>query len=59
MDEIWEERHETYSKAKIELILNGFSVKEVLIDIDELKEYYIKKGIKNDAKARSKFLSGR
>jgi hypothetical protein len=48
MHETWEEWHEAYSNAKKELILKGFSVKDVIIDIDELiglqkeaKELYI------------------
>ncbi len=59
MHETWEEWHEAFLNTKKELILNGFIIKEVIIDIDELKEYCRKKGIKNDGKARSTFASGR
>jgi hypothetical protein len=59
MHETWEEWHEAYSNAKKELILKGFSVKDVIIDIDELKEYCREKGIKNDGNARSMYASSR
>lgn len=39
---------------------NGFNVNDVFIDIDELKEYCRKKGIKkNNGKSHSMFASGR
>jgi hypothetical protein len=59
MHETWEEWHEAYSNTKKELILKGFSVKDVIIDIDELKQYCLEKGVKNDGKARSLFASSR
>lgn len=59
MHETWEEWHEAFLNTKKKLILNGFIVRDVVIDIDELNEYCRNKGIKNDGKARSMFASSR
>lgn len=59
MHDTWEEWHAAFLNTKKELILNGFIVKDVIIEIEELKEYCRKKGIKNDGKARFTFVSGR
>lgn len=59
MHDKWEDWHAEYLKAKTTLILHGFTVKDVIVDINELKEYCKKRGIKNDGSARSQFVIGK
>ena len=58
MHNTWKEWHEAYLKTKKELIFRGLKVNDFVVDIDELAKYCILQGIKNDGKARSKFVSG-
>jgi hypothetical protein len=57
MYDTWKDWHNAYSKTKKELISQGFFVKDFIVDIDELQDYCRKRGIKNDGKARSQFVS--
>ena len=57
MHDTWSEWHAAYLKAKSELIREGYMVRDVEIDIDELIEYCKLRGIKNDGKARSQFVN--
>lgn len=59
MHDTWKDWHKAYLKTKKELILQGFKVNDFVIDIDELEGYCAMRGIKNDGKARSQFLTNR
>lgn len=59
MHETWEEWHKTYFKLKKKLKSQGFTVKDFVVDIDELNNYCKLRGIKNDGRARSQFVSNR
>lgn len=53
----WEQWHEQYLIAKRHLESDGIKVNDVSIVIDELIRFCFQKGIKNDGKARSQFVS--
>jgi hypothetical protein len=57
MHDTWKDWHTSFLKTKSEFIKQGFVVKEIEVDIDELVEYCKMRGIKNDGKARSQFVS--
>jgi len=59
MHDTWKEWHKAYQKTKNGLIAKGFIVKDFVVDIDELINYCKIRGIKNDGKARSKFVTNR
>lgn len=59
MYETWKEWHESYLKGKRMFIEKGFKVYDVEVDINELIEYCKLRGIKNDSKARSEFVSNK
>jgi hypothetical protein len=56
MHNSWDDWFKAYSKLKTQLIKDGFFVKEVSININELINYCIDRKIKNDGKARSQFV---
>jgi len=56
MHDTWDDWFKAYSKLKTHLFSEGFSVKEVSININELIDYCIDRKIKNDGKARSQFV---
>lgn len=56
MHDSWDDWFKAYSKLKSQLITEGFLVKEVSININELIDYCIDRKIKNDGKARSQFV---
>lgn len=45
-----------FEKTMRDLTNQGFEVVNIVVDLDELKEYYRLRGIKNDRKARSQFV---
>jgi hypothetical protein len=51
--------NKSYLKLKTELSSNGFIVKDIIVDLDELNEYCWSKSLKNTGKARSQFVSNR
>lgn len=57
MHDSWKDWHKAYLKAKSQLIKQGFIVKDVEVNLDELREFCLLRGIKNDGKARSQFVS--
>jgi len=59
MHDTWKDWHNAYIKSKKELISQGFHVNDFDVDIDELIDYCKIRGIKNDGKARSQFVSNR
>jgi len=59
MHDSWEEWYHEYQHIKNGLILLGFYVNDIVVDIDELINYCTKSGIKNDGKARSQFVLNR
>ena len=59
MHNTWKEWHEAFLKTKKRLILEGFTVIDFVVDIDELINYCKIRGIKNDGKARSQFVSNK
>ena len=56
MHKSWDDWYEAYSKLKANLISQGFFVREIKVDINELIDYCIDKKILNDGKARSQFV---
>lgn len=52
----WNEWHQAFIKAKSNLVLQGFDVIDVEINLNALINYCEMKGIKNDGKARSQFV---
>ena len=59
MPDTWEEWHKEYLKVKSTLLAQGIVVIDFVVDIDELIIHCAMKGIKNDGKARSKFVLDR
>ena len=57
MHDTWKEWSKTYLKTKENLTSLGLTVKDCIIDLVELETYCKLKGIKNDGKARSLFVS--
>jgi hypothetical protein len=57
MPETWHEWHESYLKARNGLKAQGFKVRKIVVDIDELQQYCMDKGIKNNGQARSMFVT--
>jgi len=57
MHDTWKEWNKAYLKAKENLTSQGLTVKDCVIDLVELENYCKLKGIKNDGKARSLFVS--
>lgn len=55
MHNTWDDWHKAFVKIKMELISQGFYVKDCIIDIDELTVYCKNRGIRNNGKARSQF----
>lgn len=52
----WKDWHKSFLKVKKGLISQGFDVVDIEIDLDELIIFCKIRGIKNDGKARSKFV---
>jgi hypothetical protein len=59
MHDTWKEWNKAYLNTKKELTSQGFIVKDFIVDLDELQNYCSSRGIKNDGKARSQFVSNR
>lgn len=59
MHDTWQEWHESYIKARNGLKAQGFKVRQIVIDIDELSKFCKDKGVKNTGQARSEFASRR
>jgi len=57
MHDSWEEWHQAFLKLKNHLVSQGFPIKVVTVDLNELINYCIDKKIKNDGKARSQFVA--
>lgn len=56
MHDSWDEWHKAFLKLKTQFASQGFPVKVVKIDLNELINYCIDRKIKNDGKARSQFV---
>ena len=59
MHETWKEWHKTYLKTKLSLTSQGLTVNDFVVDLNELRNFCLTKGLKIDGKARSQFVSGR
>ncbi len=59
MPDEWDEWFKQYSKLKTQLIMEGFFIREVTINISELIDYCIKKNIRIDGKSRSMFVQSK
>ena len=57
MHATWKEWNKAYLKTKETLLSQGFLVREIVVDLDELQNYCLMRGIKIDGKARSQFVS--
>ena len=58
-NDTWEEWHQEFLKIKFYLVSNGFLVKDVVVDLNELIDYCTKKKIKIDGAARSQFVASK
>ena len=56
MHDTWQEWYKAFEKLANDLSGQGFVIKRVIVDLDELNNYCKIQGIKNDGKARSKFI---
>lgn len=56
MHDTWHDWHKAFEKTKTDLIIQGFNVIDVVVDLDELTQYCKQQGIKNDGRARSQFV---
>ena len=52
----WKEWNKAYLKTKKELLNKGLTVKDLIVNLEELIDYCAIKGIKIDGKARSQFV---
>ncbi len=59
MHDTWKEWHKSYIKVKRDLTSQGLTVNDYVVDLNELREYCLTKGMKIDEKARSQFVSSR
>jgi hypothetical protein len=57
MHERWEDWYKDFQKTRDNLTALGFLVREVRINIGELRAYCLERGVKIDGKARSQFVS--
>lgn len=57
MHDTCKEWHKSYLKAKHSLTSQGLVIKDVVVDLNELKKYFSNRGLKIDGKARSQFVS--
>jgi hypothetical protein len=56
MHSSWKEWNKAYRKLKKQLTSQGYTVKDVVVNIDELEIYCKIRGIENNGKARSMFI---
>lgn len=56
MHDTWHEWHESYIKVRNGLRAEGFKVRQIIIDIDELCQFCKGKGVKNTGQVRSEFV---
>jgi len=56
MHDTWQDWYKASEKLENDLGGQGFVIKRVIVDIDELNNYCKIQEIKNDGKARSKFI---
>ena len=56
MHDSWDDWHKEYKKVKATLASQGFYVREVSINIEELVHYCQERKIKIDGKARAQFV---
>jgi len=57
MHNSWAEWYKSYLKAKDGLISQGLAVNDLVVDLNELRQYCSNRGLKIDGKARSQFIS--
>lgn len=56
MPQTWDLWFKEFTKVKMQLIAQGFSIREVTIDINELVDYCNQHNVKNDGKTRSQYV---
>lgn len=56
MHESWDDWYQSYNKLKIFLISQGLQVRDITVNIQELKKYCWERNIPMDGKARSQFV---
>ena len=59
MFDTWDEWYKAFLHAKHGLMKEGFEVIRIVVDIDELIDYCISQGVRNDGKARSQFVANK
>lgn len=57
MHKKWKDWQGAYQKTKKDLADHGFFVVDTVVDIDALAAYCSARGIKNDGKARSRYVA--
>jgi hypothetical protein len=56
MHDSWEDWYKRYTKLKMNFIAKGFQVRDITVNILELKKYCWERNIPMDGKARSQFV---
>jgi hypothetical protein len=56
MHDSWDDWYKDFIKLKTNLVSNGFLVRDITININELIEYCNERNIKIDGKARSQYV---
>lgn len=57
MHDSWEEWHKSYLNLKRNLGFQGFIINDLVVDLNELRQYCSNRGLKINGKARSQFVS--
>ncbi len=57
MHDSWEEWHNSYLKVKLDLSTQEMIVNDIIVNLNELRKYCLKPGLKINEKARSQFVS--
>lgn len=53
----WEQWHNEYQISKKQLESHGLKINDVVVNIDDLIRFCFQNGIKNDGKARARFVA--
>jgi len=57
LHDTWDEWRKSFMNTKVSLESEGFNVREVILDIDDLIQFCRQKGLKNDGSTRSQYVS--
>ncbi len=57
LHDTWDEWRKSFMNTKVSLESEGFNVREVILDIDDLIQFCRQNGLKNDGSTRSQYVS--